>query len=50
MTIKSTYSLDVGMARALEDPARRWGVSTSEALRRAVVVRLHGNPQSGTRD
>ncbi len=35
-TIKSTYSLDIGTIRALEDIARRWGVSKSEALRRAV--------------
>lgn len=35
-TIKSTYTLDVDTIRALEDMARRWGVSKSEALRRAV--------------
>ena len=35
-TIKSTYTLDIGTIRALEDIARRWGVSKSEALRRAV--------------
>lgn len=35
-TVKSTYSLDVETARTLEDMARRWGVSKSEALRRAI--------------
>jgi len=36
MTIKSTYALDIETARTLEDMARRWGVSKSEALRRAI--------------
>ena len=35
-TIKSTYSLDVETVRALENIARRWKVSKSEALRRAI--------------
>ena len=35
-TIKSTYSLDVESVRALEELAGRWGVSKSEALRRAI--------------
>ena len=35
-TIKSTYSLDVKSVRALEAMARRWKVSKSEALRRAI--------------
>ena len=35
-TVKSTYSLDVETVRALDDMARRWGVSKSEALRRAI--------------
>jgi hypothetical protein len=35
-TIKSTYTLDLETIRALEDMARRLGVSKSEALRRAV--------------
>ncbi len=35
-TIKSTYSLDVESVRALEDLARRWRVSKSEALRRTI--------------
>src|SRR5437870_291443 len=37
-TIKSTYALDVATVRALEGLARRWNVSKSEALRRAVRV------------
>lgn len=35
-TIKSTYSLDVETVRALEAMAKRWKVSKSEALRRAI--------------
>ena len=36
ISIKNTYSLDVETVRALEEMARRWGVSKSEALRRAI--------------
>jgi transposase-like protein len=36
MTIRSTYALDVDAVRTLEEIARRWGVSKSEALRRAI--------------
>ncbi len=36
VTIKSTYSLDPETVSALEEMARRWGVSKSEALRRAI--------------
>ncbi len=35
-TIKSTYALDVPTVRALEEMARVWKVSKSEALRRAI--------------
>ncbi len=35
-TVKATYSLDPGTVRALEGLARRWDVSKSEALRRAI--------------
>ena len=34
--IKATYSLDPETVGALERVARRWGVSKSEALRRAI--------------
>ena len=34
--VKSTYSLDVESVRTLEELARRWGVSKSEVLRRAI--------------
>lgn len=34
--IKSTYSLDPETVQTLEGMARRWGVSKSEALRRAI--------------
>ena len=36
MTIRGTYALDVDTVRRLEDLARRWRVSKSEALRRAI--------------
>jgi hypothetical protein len=35
-SIKSTYSLDTETVKLLERTARRWGVSKSEALRRAI--------------
>ena len=38
MTIKSTYSLDVDSVRTLETLARRWSVSKSEVLRRAIKL------------
>jgi hypothetical protein len=34
--IKATYSLDAQTMRVLERMATRWGVSKSEALRRAI--------------
>jgi hypothetical protein len=34
--IKGTYSLDADTVRLLERMSRRWGVSKSEALRRAI--------------
>ena len=46
MTVKSTYALDVETARALAEMARRWGVSRSEALRRAIRAARRG-PASG---
>lgn len=46
-TVKSTYALDVETVRALEEMARGWGVSKSEALRRAIrAARL--KPATGT--
>lgn len=36
MTVKATYSLDPDTVRSLEGLAQRWGVSKSEALRRAI--------------
>jgi len=35
-TIRSTYALDVETVQTLERMARRWNVSKSEALRRAI--------------
>lgn len=43
--IKVTYSLDFDSVRALEELARQWGVSKSEALRRAIHGELHRQPQ-----
>ena len=34
--IKTTYALDAETVHALEQMARRWGTSKSEALRRAI--------------
>jgi hypothetical protein len=34
--VKATYSLDVATVKILERVAKRWGVSKSEALRRAI--------------
>ncbi|MCY3546566.1 MAG: ribbon-helix-helix protein, CopG family [Gemmatimonadetes bacterium] len=39
-TIKSTYSLDVDSVRTLEALARRWDVSKSEVIRRALRIAL----------
>ena len=47
-TIKSTYSLDVESVRALETLARRWNVSKSEVLRRAIRLAVReGGPGAG---
>lgn len=35
-TVKTTYALDVETVRSLDELARRWNVSKSEALRRAI--------------
>jgi len=46
MTIRGTYALDLETVRRLEDVARRWGVSKSEALRRAIrSAALAGAPE-----
>ena len=37
-TIKSTYSLDVESVRTLETLAKRWRVSKTEVLRRAIRI------------
>jgi hypothetical protein len=47
-TIKTTYSLDVETVRQLEQMARRWNVSKSEALRRAIrAAATEGLPEEG---
>ena len=40
--IRSTYALDVETVRRLEAIARRWNVSKSEALRRAIRSAAEG--------
>ena len=49
-TIKSTYSLDVETVRTLESLARRWSVSKSEALRRAIRSAAAGEKSQRARD
>jgi predicted transcriptional regulator len=47
-TVKTTYSLDVETVRKLEAMARRWNVSKSEALRRAIrAAARQGLPNEG---
>jgi hypothetical protein len=43
--IKATYSLDVETTRILERVAERWGVSKSEALRRAIQAAAAAEPK-----
>lgn len=43
--IKATYSLDVETTRILERVAERWGVSKSEALRRAIRAAAAAEPK-----
>ena len=43
--IKVTYSLDVDSVRALEDLAHQWGVSKSEAVRRAIHREARRRPK-----
>jgi Tfp pilus assembly protein FimT len=43
-TIKSTYVMDVETSEALERIARRWRVSKSEALRRAIRTAAEQQP------
>ena len=49
-TIKSTYSLDVETVRTLESLARRWNVSKTEVLRRAIrAAAREENPRARER-
>lgn len=38
LAVKSTFSLDIRTVKALERMAKRWNISKSEALRRAVIM------------
>jgi hypothetical protein len=46
--IKSTYTLDVATVRSLDALARRWKVSKSEALRRAIQAASNTTPASAS--
>lgn len=46
-SIKTTYSLDTETVRMLESMARRWNVSKSEALRRAIRAAAGQAPPEG---
>jgi len=46
-TVKTTYALDVETVRTLENLARRWNVSKSEALRRAIRASSVQAPTEG---
>lgn len=48
-SVKATYSLDVETVKALERMARRWSVSKSEALRRAIRAAADGDVSDGGR-
>ena len=47
-TIKSTYVMDVESMQALERIARRWKVSKSEALRRAIRAAVEQPPPAAS--
>ncbi len=46
-SIKSTYSLDLDSVRTLEVLARRWDVSKSEVIRRALRIALVSGDDRG---
>ena len=45
--VKTTYALDLETIRSLEGLARRWNVSKSEALRRAIRATSIQTPTEG---
>ena len=47
VTIRSTYAMDVETVRTLERMARRWGISKSAALRRAIQAAAGEGPPAG---
>ena len=47
MTIRSTYALDAETVRTLEELAKDWGVSKSEALRRSIRASAATRPRAG---
>ena len=51
-SVKTTYALDLESVRTLDELARRWNVSKSEALRRAIRASASGPyaPSSASRE
>src|SRR5438128_90678 len=47
VTIRSTYAMDVETVRTLERMARRWRISKSAALRRAIQAAAGEGPPAG---
>ena len=47
--VKSTYALDTETLAALEQVAKRWGVTKAEALRRAIRAAAQGYSRSDWR-
>ncbi len=47
ISIKSTYALDPDTVRTLDEIARRWKVSKTEALRRAIRAVAGGVSEQG---
>jgi Ribbon-helix-helix protein, copG family len=50
MTVRTTVAFDPATAARLERLAKRWGVSKSEALRRALELSENAEPASTTPD
>ena len=49
MTVRGTYVLDVDSVRKLQQVAKKWGVSKSEALRRSIHSAANNQPEGSDR-
>jgi len=49
MTVGGTYVLDVDSVRKLQQVAKKWGVSKSEALRRSIHSAASNQPEGSDR-